>query len=517
MDKKKYLKVLKLLSKNRIEYHKDRPYILLDGVLDTSHNLFINVAIGLAVHEVYGYNVAFLTDNSRCFVNDIAASIGAEVININQYNPKKYSIRKIKYYWDRLKYRYVDKKDILQISIHDIPIGDLVYDSIIRFKKDTYTLAHFQPAFIKSTIADAIRRYHSFSIVLKDFDVKLLSLSHKFYVKFGIFSRVAINNKIPFISKSRAHLTLVNTLWEHRLNNYSIDHGIERKIRRIPESIADNYVKKRFLGEFKQNDVIFAYSSKKVYDTEMLLQRLSLIDSMPIAIVMLHAFSDAPHSDTSMLYRDYYEWFIETLHIIKRIEKIQWLIKPHPASSIFDEEGVVIKLIEETPNIKMVPPDVRTDSVLEIADAVITVRGTVGLECVLFDAQPILAGDAYYMNLGFTINCKTISEYKQALSTITKKSPIDESVKSLAKKVLYWRNESYLFFSGIFGPEMRPNLPKEELLKHELWNYQHVYDFLSENDYKSDVYYKKLIVFFSDKRKTLCVADLVDFEKVEQA
>lgn len=118
------------------------------------------------------------------------------------------------------------------------------------------------------------------------------------------------------------------------------------------------------------------------------------------------------------------------------------------------------------------------------------------------------------MNLGFTTNCKTIDEYKQALGNINKKRPIDESVKSLVKKVLYWRNKSYLYYSGIFGPEMPPNMSKEEIYHHELSNYQHVYNFLKDNNYKDDPYYKLLIRFFKEGRKTLCACDFLEMNTV---
>ena len=77
------------------------------------------------------------------------------------------------------------------------------------------------------------------------------------------------------------------------------------------------------------------------------------------------------------------------------------------------------------------------------------------------------------------------------------------SIKSLVKKVIFWRHESYFFHSGIFTPERIPNLSKEEVIAHELSNYKLLYDFLSKNEYKSDAYYKQLLEFFSKDKKTL--------------
>jgi hypothetical protein len=215
-----------------------------------------------------------------------------------------------------------------------------------------------------------------------------------------------------------------------------------------------------------------------------------------------------------MIYRDYYEWFVETLKLAEKISSVQWLVKPHPSSSLYNEEGVVSALLSGD-NIKLVPEDIKTNALMKVADAVLTVRGTAGLECVLYDAKPILAGAAYYMDLGFTENCRTIEQYANTLRNIQKKGLISDDLKELVKKVIYWRMKSWFFYSGIFGPERVADLPYESITRHELNNYNHTLTFLNKRRLKDDIYYKKLIKFFSEKKPTLCALDYLHPDLVE--
>ena len=90
-NNKYYKGSLDLLSEYRILSKENRPYILIDGILNTSSNLFINTAIGLAAHEIYDYNIGFLTNGYSQEVSDFAKAIGAKVFDIDIYANKSVS------------------------------------------------------------------------------------------------------------------------------------------------------------------------------------------------------------------------------------------------------------------------------------------------------------------------------------------------------------------------------------------------------------------------------------------
>ena len=60
----------------------------------------------------------------------------------------------------------------------------------------------------------------------------------------------------------------------------------------------------------------------------------------------------------------------------------QWLVNPHPSSHVYNEEGLVSKIIQEynLKNLKLFPQNLNVYSALKVVDTVITCNGTIGLE-----------------------------------------------------------------------------------------------------------------------------------------
>ena len=62
-----------------------------------------------------------------------------------------------------------------------------------------------------------------------------------------------------------------------------------------------------------------------------------------------------------------------------------WIAKPHPAVESYSEGGEVEKLLERHghDNVFICPRDFNTKSIINCADVITTVHGTVGLEVTL--------------------------------------------------------------------------------------------------------------------------------------
>ena len=60
-----------------------------------------------------------------------------------------------------------------------------------------------------------------------------------------------------------------------------------------------------------------------------------------VVFIFPHAFSDANHVSGRMPFVDYYSWFVETIKFIKNIKEVNWIVKPHPSSKVFNESGIV--------------------------------------------------------------------------------------------------------------------------------------------------------------------------------
>jgi len=226
----------------------------------------------------------------------------------------------------------------------------------------------------------------------------------------------------------------------------------------------------------------------------------------PIGLIAAHCLSDSVHRDNG-LYADYYSWLINTVEIVSGITHVQWLVKPHPVRQLLYEEGVIEGIAQATRGVSIVPDSVRIVDVLEIADAVVTVRGTVALEAIQYDIRPILAGSAWFMDAGFSEHCTSIPHYRNVLESVEKKTAMGVDEKLLAAKILYWFRESAEARSGLFGFDRNAGLSRNDAANHDLKIFSDANEYLAGHTYMSDPYYKKLLHFFKENESRLSMLD----------
>ena len=91
-------------------------------------------------------------------------------------------------------------------------------------------------------------------------------------------------------------------------------------------------------------------------------------------------------------------------------------------------------------------------------DNVTSCSGTAALEtAAFFGKKPILAGQSYFSDLGFTLDCKSKERYFFYLENLKKIKRLTKSQQLNANKTIYihecqnnWKN-----FGGIFPPNLR--------------------------------------------------------------
>jgi hypothetical protein len=154
------------------------------------------------------------------------------------------------------------------------------------------------------------------------------------------------------------------------------------------------------------------------------------LDERPVAGIFPHIFWDATYFWGTDLFEDYQRWFVEAVQAAYANDRVQWVIKVHPANIVKNaRDGIVDEPAEETAlraigsvpdHIRVLPADtaVATLSLLEILDYCCTVRGTVGLEAAALGATVITAGTGRYDHLGFTLDPATREELRATLDSL---------------------------------------------------------------------------------------------------
>lgn len=151
---------------------------------------------------------------------------------------------------------------------------------------------------------------------------------------------------------------------------------------------------------------------------------------------MLHAFTDYPHSHfNGMIFKDYGDWFLQTLDFAKTHKNANYIFKQHPTDKFYPIQDIdFIELFKDAPsNIKFLSTEDKIDtrSLETIADAVVTCVGSAGFEMPAFYAIPsIIAGDSPFSGYDFVKEPKTKKEYFSILENIDK----IEKISLLAQK-----------------------------------------------------------------------------------
>jgi len=183
---------------------------------------------------------------------------------------------------------------------------------------------------------------------------------------------------------------------------------------------------------------------------EELVRTLGLDPARKTAVLFPHLFWDATFFWGDDLFDDYRDWFCQVLQAAARNDRVNWIVKLHPASVVKDRrdgyagEASEVTAMRETvgelpPHIAFLPPDssVSTLALYDLMDYCLTVRGTVGIEAAMFGKSVLTAGTGRYDGYGFTIDSGSREEYLERLAAIeTLPAPTAAQIE-LARRYAY--------------------------------------------------------------------------------
>ena len=421
-------------------------HIIIEGQIACPASIVDKARIAKAIEEVTGYSsVVYLRGfyekgNSmaqvyRSFGIDKFYMWWAGYLRPSVFIPALYATMK-------LMKTHKDGRQIIDYVYKDVEVGDLIYDTLIRYKPNSYTikkinLGHFRLIF------RAFLTFHNNEKIIHKYSPKYLVTSHNVYAEFGLLPRQIKKNvnSVVFLKDIYAY-----KCYGVEANNK--EHFLKPSVKEFevnfasPEFLeqARNYFRSRFEGAVEQIDVKNSFVGKKVYDFAE-LQKIypELSEHKKNIVVMSHAFSDAPHVGEGLIFADYYEFLEKTLCYLNSCEQINCFVKPHPSSYMWNEKGGVEEMIERNnlQNIYITPSDFNTSSISDFADCIITAKGTAGLEFSCLGIPAITAGKGYYSGFGITPEPDTIEEYFELLRSCHRLDKLDQTTIDRAIVLLY--------------------------------------------------------------------------------
>ena len=168
-------------------------------------------------------------------------------------------------------------------------------------------------------------------------------------------------------------------------------------------------IKNRYEGKIKFFTAKDAYKGKISFQNakSTISKFIKSHNFQRIVFYAPHCFSDANHSYGKFIFDSYFDQFEKTLKIAEKDLNSLWIVKIHPTSYLYIEQNVIknyVKNINTNKNIVICPQNLKPSSIIEIADLIITGRGTIGLESAIIGKKPLLAGENFYTNCGITFD-----------------------------------------------------------------------------------------------------------------
>lgn len=308
-------------------------------------------------------------------------------------------------------------RDLENLHVHDIYVGDLVYDTYLRCKHrptvdlrcpfllellqwTLFLIAFYQDQFRKTKYSFYLTSYAS-------------------YIQHGVGVRVALKLGIPvydLLAAGQLVVQLKSDFPYHRRNH----HIYKKWLQEIdPIALADGIqtghaqLKKRLGGAVDSATYYMrqsAYAYSPAHDVEKLLPP----KKKKTIVFMAHDFFDSPHIYGSMLFPDFAIWLKESLAEVSKLD-FEILIKPHP-NGIDGNAQIHAAIAQEFPNVLYLPHQVST---LQLAqrgvELFVTVYGTIAHE-MAYQGLPVLcAGENPHSGFSFTHTPKDLQEYFKIL------------------------------------------------------------------------------------------------------
>lgn len=336
------------------------------------------------------------------------------------------------------------KNSLTKLKYHDVLIGDLIYNTIIRLSNGKVLSIN------KICTPKQISVVYSLFSYIMLYESKMKNRKIEYYIvdetnyTYSAVARMAAKDGAKLIlGSSNCNCIEIKPGKDYDFYLHQVWHqNIKKNIDRYTEDSyieeANNYLNEIFHG--KRGVVSWkAYKDKIVLEKGNMLSRLGINNKKKNIVIMAHCFTDGPLCGGEFIFKDYFSWLEETLNIVQYIDKVNWIVRPHPMNDDYGEHGVVKKLYEKfnSKNIFFMSEKFSAQMVSVIADAIVTVNGTGGLEFSCCGVPCVVVGHPYYSGFGFTIDIKSLNQYRNILGRLESIHPLSTEQVNMAKKVLH--------------------------------------------------------------------------------
>ena len=398
-----------------------------------------------------GYTVIGLLDTYNFSVEYLYKKFGVDRFDYilpHYLNQKK----------ENIKFNDIDTVEKLKrFSYKKIPVGKVTLSTTMRFlKKNRFTKEEFN--LLSNKLTESIRFVDTYNLYLRKNKPHIIIMLDRGYTPTAELFEVAIQKGLECVEVHLSHRADFLTFKRYNNNNKLMHFNSlsDNSWNEIKKQKFDNKYKKSFFDELN-----FCYKTGRWYEEvgtqykKIFLSRdkfyslFRLNKNLKTAVLFSHIFWDGTFFYGDDLFIDYEDWFKQTINKMINNDKLNWLVKVHPANKVkdvrdkksnfaeFDALNEITKKLPE--HIKFVNSGskVSTLSYFNYIDYCITVRGTVGIEAACFGIPVITAGTGRYDGRGFTKDHKNKQDYLRTIENLHNLNIDTKKTKESAIKYAY--------------------------------------------------------------------------------
>ena len=448
-------------------------YVLVTNMVNNVGYISAEIFIGKNLMEIFNSNgIALLNDYNLKNIL-LYKSFGIKkIIILGNSNIFARLMYFVKAYLIIKSFKNMD--EFLKFNINNVEIGKAVYDHYLRFS-GIGTTNEFKQEFY-ANLSKCLLVYYQINKYLKKYNIIASVQSEKQFIPGSVIFQSALINGTNVYSRTGPHnkftvkkYSNINERYTHR-DRFS-KKLIDLVVNNISEEaieIGGEIIRKRFVGvrghqvhseyynlpEFAKGKKI-RKNDKKNINKEDLCKRLGWSPELSIGVIFSSDLTDGVFDGTWSLFRDRLTWLRESLLEIKKINNINWLVKPHPNDEINNVITSTIseceKICSNLAHVKIFPDDIAIGSIPKIIDVAVTQCGTAASEYPCFGIPAIIAGETICSGLGYTIEPQSKEKYFFQLRNVKKLEKLNNQQIELAKTYIFVQNYLTRIPTNILG------------------------------------------------------------------
>jgi hypothetical protein len=313
--------------------------------------------------------------------------------------------------------------------------------------------------FVRRTLPDALRNVAGAERLLDHLRPDLVLFNDRGYAHYGPIHDVAMARWIDTLQfnwalEDSALILKRYTAETSRIHPNSLSEESWRAARTMPwTELRQRELQQYFEAMYRGRWYMSARNQhRKCIKTRAEVQaQLGLDSAKKTVTVFSHVLWDSNLWYGEDLFEDFGEWLVETMRVAYHTPSVNWVLKLHPINSWkkkkegwesdADDELDLLRsrLGPLPPHVRIVDSDtdINTFSFFHVADAAVTVRGTIGAELPCFGVPVLTAGTGRYSGLGFTVDSTCRSEYLDRLRRIETLEACTPAQRELAQRYAY--------------------------------------------------------------------------------